>query len=125
MRFSVVLFGSVALLSCGPELHYETLAEDINEWCKNLGKCEYDVVPAEFMEKCEDELTGYGDLALEESVECANGFSGMITCIARLDCAESSEWGTYAAGNDPPEYSCKAQTQHFHEVCNSVWYAAD
>lgn len=124
MRF--VAFSTALTLwatTCGPEFHYQTLDADISAYCHNAWNCESGT--DELIAKCENELHDHGDDALEESGDCAEGFSILLRCISDLDCKESTAWGiNRTSPHDDVIYPCKSENVRFLANCDSTWYSA-
>lgn len=109
------------LTSCGPKVHYETLAEDIARFCDMSFSCLASETP-NYIERCEDELLDESTNALDEDADCADGFAASVQCLSNLTCEQFLMWD-FAERDPDVDYSCKQENVRFLTECSSAWYA--
>lgn len=111
-------------LACGPDLHYETLAEDAEAYCHQLAFCEMVPDPEKYAAKCENSRADDSEDALEEGKKCANTFAGLVHCLGGLSCEELSDWISGSGAADRSlDFPCKAERSRFLDECEDTWFA--
>lgn len=109
------------IASCGPEVHYETLSEDVGRFCDLAFGCYIPKTP-DYIERCEHEFIDYSEEALGEGENCANRFSQLVRCVSNMTCEQLLNWDF--SENDPTvDYPCKQENLNFLAACASTWYA--